>query len=794
MKPRWRKVIADMWGNLSRFLLVTLSLTVGLFSFGMIAGGYVTTLEDMNEGFNSINPADIRIRTEAFDENLVERVRRLDGVDAAEGEKFLYVQMLSGDSQWKNLILHVLPEDGRTINQIEILGGRMPEDREILLDVHREFYLDIGDSVTIQTSTGLQRDFPITGLVRDQTIGITGTNFFVAPTQGYITFESLPWLQQDMLYDELLVKVEPGHTEAQFDQLMDEITDLVEHSGRNVISIRDLTPNLHPNNGYVSAIAGFLALLGFLSVFLSGFLIFNAMTALFAQQIQYIGIMKAIGAQRKDIIRMYMAFIFVIGVIALLAAVPLATWASAQLGEFLAVRLNYRAGGMRIVPLSAIIQSIIALVLPQAAGILPILRASKVSVQEAITTTGIEAAAFGESWIDRQLEKLKRLGRPILISLRNTFRQKGRLVLTLITLSLAGAVFIATFNVRASLETYIDKVSQYLLGDISLEFAQYYRVEDIRMNSQSVFGVEDIEPRGNATGQLLDEYGDSAESIEILGAPSDSDLIEPILLEGRWLTPGDHNAIVLNEAFVSQYPELNLGDTITIDLNRRDTDWKVVGFFQFIGSDYFLAYVPLDYLNEVTGRINQAANFQVVAKPELIDNGNIEELSQQLDDLFREKGFAIRSTMTSDELQGNATFGLDTLTIFLLIMSGLTALVGSISLTGTMGMNVLERTREIGVMRAIGATDRQVKKLVIVEGMIIGLLSWFFSIILAFPISYLMAYVINISLFGIPGEFSFTYEGFILWVGIVIVLSAVASIIPANNAAKLTIREVLAYE
>jgi putative ABC transport system permease protein len=794
MNPRWRKVLADMWGNLSRFLLVTLSLTIGLFSFGMIAGGYVTTLEDMNGGFMSINPAEIRVRTEAFGDDLVEQVRRLDGVESAEGEKFLYFQMLSGDNQWKNLIVHVIPDDGRTINQLEMLGGRMPKDREILLDVHRDFHLDIGDSVTIQTSTGLQRDFPIVGLVRDQTIGITGTNFFVAPTQGYITFDSLPWFQQEMLYDELLVTVVPGYTKPQFNQLLDEIGDLVEHSGRNVISIRDLTPNLHPNNGYVSAIAGFLALLGFLSVFLSGFLIFNAMTALFAQQIQYIGIMKAIGAQRKDIIRMYMAFIFVIGVIALLAAVPLATWASAQLGEFLAVRLNYRAGGMRIIPLAAIIQSIIALILPQAAGILPILRASKVSVQEAITTTGIEAAAFGESWIDRQIEKFKQLGRPILISLRNTFRQKGRLVLTLITLSLAGAVFIATFNVRASLETYIDKVSQYLLGDISLEFAQYYRFEEIRSISQSVYGVEDIEPRGNATGQLLDDNGSAAESIEILGAPSDSDLIEPILLAGRWLIPGDHNAIVLNEAFVSQYPEINIGDILTIDLNRRNTDWEVVGFFQFIGSDYFLAYVPLDYLNQVTGRINQAANFQLVAKPELIQDGEIEVLSEQLDRLFRKKGFAIRSTTTSDELQGNATFGLDTLTIFLLIMSGLTALVGSISLTGTMGMNVLERTREIGVMRAIGATDHQVKKLVIVEGVFIGLVSWFFSIILAFPISYLMSYVINISLFGISGEFSYTFEGFILWLGIVIVLSVFASILPANNAAKLTIREVLAYE
>jgi putative ABC transport system permease protein len=134
------------------------------------------------------------------------------------------------------------------------------------------------------------------------------------------------------------------------------------------------------------------------------------------------------------------------------------------------------------------------------------------------------------------------------------------------------------------------------------------------------------------------------------------------------------------------------------------------------------------------------------------------------------------------------------MTIFLLIMSGLTALVGSISLTGTMGMNVMERTREIGVMRAIGATDRQVKGLVIVEGVIIGLISWIFAALLAFPISMLMSYILNTAIFGVAGETAFTAIGFIIWVAIVIVLSVVASIIPANNAARLTIREVLAYE
>jgi len=111
-----------------------------------------------------------------------------------------------------------------------------------------------------------------------------------------------------------------------------------------------------------------------------------------------------------------------------------------------------------------------------------------------------------------------------------------------------------------------------------------------------------------------------------------------------------------------------------------------------------------------------------------------------------------------------------------------------------MGMNVMERTRETGVMRAIGATDWQVMRLVIVEGLIIGVLSWLFGSLLAFPISYLMSYIVNSSIFGVAGEFIFDASGFLIWLGVVLLLSLLASIIPAKNAAKLTIREVLAYE
>jgi len=144
-------------------------------------------------------------------------------------------------------------------------------------------------------------------------------------------------------------------------------------------------------------------------------------------------------------------------------------------------------------------------------------------------------------------------------------------------------------------------------------------------------------------------------------------------------------------------------------------------------------------------------------------------------------------------MRQKATIAINVVIVFLLIMAILTAFVGSMGLTGAMSINVLERTREIGVMRTIGAVDRVIMQSVIIEALVIGLITWVLAIGVSFPIGNLLLTIIGKTL-GTPMELIFTPLGILLWLAVVIILSIFASIVPARNAAKLTINEVLAYE
>ncbi|MGB7096172.1 MAG: FtsX-like permease family protein [Anaerolineales bacterium] len=803
MRPRWQKVLSDLRGNLGRTVLVIASIAVGLFAFGVIATLYFVIREDMRDGYVAVQPANIRLRTSLIDDEMIASISELPGVANTQGARLLNLRMQTAADQWTTIELHSQPDFATSpINQLTLTEGSLDISKgQILIERYKldDTGAELGDLVVIEKPDGQLRTLEVAGVVSDQTNGaFSGAGgFFLSPVQGYVSPDTLDWLGLPLpdWYDTLYLTVSgDGTDEDHIQSIADQVSQELEDRDVTVNSVATRRSDDHPNSPYVNAISGVLLLLGIFIVFLSAFLITNTLQALLQQQVEQIGIMKTVGARRTQITAIYMMLILTFGILAFLLAAPLTSWVSFQLMGFLVLQLNFDLLGFRIVPVVLILQALIAVLVPQVAAFIPIWRGSRLSVQEALSGVRQGSTKVRKSG-SRGLVRFKLLSRPLLISLRNTFRSKGRMVLTLITLSLGGALFISTFNVQLSMANYIDQISQYFIGDLNVTMAFPYRVKKIETLLSPLDEITHVEGWMTARSELIRPDGSTADSVQLLAPPGGSQLVNPKLLSGRWLQPGDQNAIVLNELFLSKFPELQTGDTLRLQVNGDETEWIVVGFYQFAGrSAGYMAYTNAEYLSALVGMPGQAVLFRMVAADPNLTISEQEALGIKVQNLLEARGIQIAEVEAGLSVSQTAADGFSILTAFLLFMAVLAAVVGSIGLAGTMSINVMERTREIGIMRAIGSSNGILMMMVIIEGYLIGIISWALGSLLAFPITNLMSNAISVALFEASTSITYTATGFLIWFVVVSLLSIGASVLPARKAANLTIREVLAYE
>ena len=799
-RPRWRKVVSDLTGSKVRSILVVASIGIGLFAVGLIVNAYLIITQDMRAGYSAVNPANVIISTTFYDPSELYPIRNIAGVRQAEGVFAFTLRFHAADGSWKPISIQAIPKiENKQIDTLKLLKGSWPPaDKELVVDGYNlaKLPVGVGGMVEIELPSGAIRKVKLVGVVNDQTVGATDPGgFFLAPVQGYMTYATLPWLEMPATLNTLRITVSGDANDLEhLRAVSNQVSQFLKNAGQTVSSAAIRAMDDHPNRVYVDAIAAVLIVLGFLVMFLSAFLITNTLSALLNQQMHQIGVMKTIGASRQQVASIYMLQIFFFGLIAFVIAQPLSSYAAYALLGIVANQINILLQGFRVIPLVVLLQLAIALVVPQAAGFIPILQGTRITTVEALSGYNQSKPPSGRAWNPTN-RIVKRIPRPVLLSLRNTFRRRGRLALTLTTLTLGGAVFIATFNTSAALTNYIAQIGRYFLADVNLTFKQYYRLDQITQSVMKVPGVAAVEAWSSAEAELVLPNGSVGESISLLAPPAGSQLVNPVLLEGRWIETGDTQAITVNEPFRMLIPNLKVGDTLQLKIAGKVYDMKVVGFFQLAGeSGGSIGYTTYSFLSDAIHEPNRAQLFRVTASQSKLNLSDQDALGRALEKQLVAENFDVQQVESGHSLTATTANGLSILTDFLLIMALLTAIVGSIGLAGTMSMNVLERTREIGIVRAIGASDRAVINLVMAEGVLIGLMSWALGTALSFPITSLMSNAIIESLFGATAKFTFSPEGVILWLVIVLVLSALASVLPARNAASLTIREVLAYE
>ena len=793
LSPRWRKVVSDLRGNKARTVLVVLSIAVGVFAIGMVGGSSIMMNDALRKTFGATNPASAQISTvDPFGDDLLEAVERMRTVGDAQGRRTFSVRVQTRPGQWRTLQLVALPDYGDIrVNKVwPVQGAWPPPDRALLAERSSLGFLGarVGDTLLIELPDGRHRRMPIAGVVHD--LGQV-SSFFANMVYGYVTPDTLEWLGEPSGNNQIFFTVASrADDKPHIEEVTRAVRDKVEKAGYLVALTYVPDPFEHWSEDVGKAMFLILTVLGLMSLALSGFLVVNTITALMTAQVKQVGIMKAVGARAPQIIGLYLVGVLGFGVLALLVAIPLGVLGARAFAAFTAGMLNYDIGGYRLPP-SVLLQQVAAgILIPLLAALYPVVHGTRISVREAISDYGLGGLAR-RGGFDRMMDRLRGFSRPMLLSLRNTFRRKGRLALTMTTLTLAGAIFIGVLSVRDSLLATLDDAFRYWKYDVQVEFSRAYRISRLEHAALRIPGAVKAESWMIRSARPLRADGMEGNTLFVVGPPPATELLEPFVLEGRWLLPADENAIVINTDVRRQEPALRVGGEMVLKFGLRETRWRIVGLVRgiFAGPTVYASY---PYLAEVLRDVGRAERVMVVT--ERHDAASATEAGQALEDQFRDLGMRISSVQTLPDLRRAIVSQMNVLVVFLLIMAVLLAVVGGLGLAGTMSINVLERTREIGVLRAVGAGDRAVILIVLVEGILIGTLSWILGAILGYPFGAALSAAVGQTMFLAPLTFKFSTGGTVLWLGLVLLLAAGASILPAWNASRLTVRDVLAYE
>jgi putative ABC transport system permease protein len=780
MSVRFTKILRDLWVNKARSLLIILAVAVGVAAFGLMLSGRIVLEQDLKDVYAASRPAQTVLILQPFDDVLLTHVRGLDYVQSADARLVTQARLALDSSSSLSLTLNVIPNfNSIHLNRITPVNSA-PALNSILLERSVNNVATIGETVQVQMLNGDTYNLKVAGFVNDLSQLPTDISL---TADGYITTNTAKSLGLPTGYNQLYITFKNVSTRDDIEKDLTKLEKDIQAQNISVYSASVPVPDKYALGDNMSSVLFILGSLGGLTLLLSAFLVTSVMSAVITQQIPQIGILKSLGARVSQTMSLYMQQVLIFGICALILAIPMGAVGAYFLASGVASGMNFDVTQFSLPPLTLILQAVSAILVPLLAALFPIVTGSRITIREAITSNSMNAGAGGST-------RLNGLPQLTNLSIRNTFRRKGRLILTFIALTLAGAMFMAIIGIRQSMREAVEQIQGDTNYDVNVDFAQPYQTSALKSKALSVDGVKSVETWLLGDGRVVFNNDWLSGSVIIYGVPSNTTLARPGVNTGRWLSANDKYTMFVNADFLDLSPTLHNGSVVKLRIGNQDHNWTIVG----TGARGFIpqVFVHYDDLAAQT-QLSGLANRLVVVTDDSTPNFESKVQSDLLSRFSSDK-IPVSSSETTTQGKESTAQQMDILIYLLMSMVVLIAIVGGLGLAITMGLNVLERTREIGILRSLGAQSGVVRRVVVVEGLFIALISWALAIPASIPLAIYLGNALGISLLDRPLTYNFSLPAVGMWLGLIIVIAIVASLIPAQNASRLTIRDTLVYE
>jgi putative ABC transport system permease protein len=795
----WQKVWFDLWRNKVRTLLSVLSIASGVFAIGAIFGMSDKMLSGMDAAHQSVTPSHINMFfTSAVARDTVLDLRSVPGVLDIEPYNIVTIRYkVNPADDWQQGQIVMRDDFEHQRNDItQLKQGSWPTKNEIGIERLASQFLKVGvgDHVLIRLDN-TEKDYPIGGLVRHPFVPPPD---FGGPPYFFMNAEQLERFDVPSGYfHSALIRVTP-YSADYAKEVAATIKDKLAKQGIGVGATLYQDPTKHWGRIYVEGMTLVMQVLAVISLFMSVVLVFNTLTALITQQTNQIGIIKAIGGRSTTIVKVYLAGVLAYGLLALIIALPLGMLLSFGMTQWFLNLFNIDYSTFDVSTQAVSLQVLAAIAVPLLAGLIPVLSAATITVRQAIASYGI-GGDFGSNRFDRFVERLgaRLLPSHYATALGNMFRRKGRLILTLLVLISAGTMFLLVMALSTSITQTLNEVFERRHFDVTISFRGWERLERVTEVTAATPGVDRVELWLTQPATILKNGKRTKEAglgADLVGLPADSDFYREKIVAGRWVLPGDGHAIVLNRETADDNG-IHLEDVITLDLGELGkSDWTVVGLYQVVFNDNFsndAIYAPLDTVYRATNKINRGGLLHVRTTSHA--ESFVDNVTAQLKDQFEQRNLKLSYSQTEIEIGRRALSQFGIFISMLMALAVIIAIVGGIGLMGALSISVVERTTEIGVLRAVGARSHTIMGMFMMEGVLQGVLSWALAVLVSMGVARFVAAAMGQAIFNMELSYQYNYSAVGVWLLIVVVISTLASVVPARNATRISVRSSLAY-
>jgi len=795
--------------------MMVLAISASLIVFSGMSYARTLVLSNTTSGYMSTNPASARIRLEPgvmpdkTDEFIAAALAEPGVIDATM-RQVTNVKLRKESGGLKSLQLFVAAStDPMRIATFKIEGGAgwPPPSDGILIErsTLASLHLKLGDKVDIIGFDGRPVQLIITGSVHDQSLALAGQTAGV----GYIQSDTLPLLGKPPALDQLVITIadQPGLDVQSHDRetIVRTALGLVARlKATPDITIKQVavpTPYEHPHQAISKSLLSALTAFGLLSLILSSILIATMFNGLLTQQIPQIGMMKSIGARSSRILQLYLIMVFLVSALAtVLAFVP-----GMILGRTLAQAMLSSALNIDVASLTIQWQVIGMVILagifmPLLIALVPLMRASRRTVREALDERGVaERPGHITTELFSWLGRLRGVDRKFMVAFRNLFRRQARLFLSVGLLATGGAIFVSGLNVMAGFQAIPYMISDEQRWDVEIRLDESASASELTAIVEKVSGVSRVETWNIITTSIQNvgevnvtrTYPDQGHGSMSLSAipPATSMLVPPQITEGRWLNPNDTDSVVLPSSIRQTLPDVKVGDTVQLSVEDRPTTWQVIGISGGMGGS--CPCITQMGFERASGQQNQS-NVVRIGTDQSDKDARV-DVGQAAAQALTEAGIEHQEPRTIDAMVATTEGHSIILVGVILLIASTIGIVGLIGLGSTMSTNVIERTREFGVMKAIGASDPTIRRLVVFEGVFVAVVSCVVAVIPAIALTWAIGAGLGNLFLGTPIPLEVSTPGIVTWILVVIIGAALATLAPATQAARLTVREALAY-